>query len=180
MLPPNFFNTVLRASTNNVLSDLERAIDDGVHAAKRVCKNGMLVYGAGATEMELSIQIQKYADSRPGLDQYAIRAFGNALQFVPRILAENSGLDAGVLIASLGALHAEGIKSAGVNVNSLLKQEHLKDLDDKFGINVETDIFDIMTTKLNAFRLAIDAALTVLKVDQVIMSKPSGGPKMKK
>jgi T-complex protein 1 subunit theta len=118
---------VLRASTNNVLSDLERAIDDGVHAAKRVCKNGMLVYGAGATEMELSIQIQKYADSRPGLDQYAIRAFGNALQFVPRILAENSGLDAGVLIASLGALHAEGIKSAGVNVNRLLDEENLND-----------------------------------------------------
>jgi len=171
---------VLRASTNNVLSDLERAIDDGVHAAKRVCRNGMLVYGAGATEMELSMQIQKYADSRPGLDQYAIRAFGNALQFVPRTLAENSGLDAGVLIASLGALHAEGIKGAGVNVNRLLKEEHLKDLDDKLGIDVETDIFDIMTTKLNAFRLAIDAALTVLKVDQIIMSKPSGGPKMNK
>lgn len=171
---------VLRASTNNVLSDLERAIDDGVHAAKKVCRNGMLVYGAGATEMELSMQIQKYADSRPGLDQYAIRAFGNALQFVPRTLAENSGLDAGVLIARLGALHAEGIKSAGVNVSRLLKQGYLKDLDDKLGINSETDIFDVMTTKLNAFRLAIDAALTVLKVDQIIMSKPSGGPKMNK
>lgn len=171
---------VLRASTNNVLCDLERAIDDGVHAAKRVCKNGMLVYGAGATEMELSMQIQNYADTRPGLDQYAIRAFGNALQFVPRVLAENSGLDTSVLLAGLGVLHAEGVKSAGVNVAGLLKQGYLNKGDEKVGINVKTDILDVMTTKLNAFRLAIDAALTVLRVDQIIMSKPSGGPMIKK
>merc|ERR1712066_750487 len=106
-------------------------------------RNGRFVYGAGATEMELSIQIQKYADSRPGLDQYAIRAFGNALQFVPRVLAENSGLDAGVLIASLGALHAEGIKSAGVNVNRLLDEKNLNDMDNKLGISMETNIFDV-------------------------------------
>jgi len=53
-------------------------------------------------------------------------------------------------------------------------------VDVNVGIAVKTEILDIMSTKLNAFRLAIDAALTVLKVDQIIMSKPSGGPKMKK
>jgi hypothetical protein len=32
-----------------------------------------------------------------------------------------------------------------------------------------------LITKESAFRLAIDAALTVLKVDQIIMSKPARG-----
>ena len=94
---------VLRASTTNVLADLERAVDDGVHACKQVCRDGRLVPGAGATEMELAVQIKNFADSCPGLDQYAIRAFAKSLELVPKILAENAGLDASHVLAGLSA-----------------------------------------------------------------------------
>jgi len=110
---------LLRASTTNVLADLERAVDDGVHACKQVCKDGRLVPGAGATEMELALQIRNYADSCPGLDQYAIRAFAKALEFVPKTLAENAGLDASHVLAGLGAAHANGQASAGVDIEGI-------------------------------------------------------------
>ncbi len=62
---------MLRASTTNVLADLERAVDDGVHACRQICKAGRMVPGAGATELDLAVQIRKYADSWPGLAQSA-------------------------------------------------------------------------------------------------------------
>ncbi len=162
---------LLRASTTNVLADLERAVDDGVHACRQVCKDGRLVPGAGATEMELSVQIRKYADSCPGLDQYAIRAFSKSLEFVPKTLAENAGLDASHILAGLSAAHANGHASAGVDIEGGLDGTS----GNKTGILLENHVNDILSTKLSAFRLAIDAALTVLKVDQIIMSKPARG-----
>ncbi len=162
---------LLRASTTNVLADLERAVDDGVHACKQVCKDGRLVPGAGATEMELAVQIRTYADSCPGLDQYAIRAFSKSLEFVPKTLAENAGLDASHVLAGLSAAHANGQASAGVDIEGGLDGTS----GNKSGILTDNSIYDIMSTKMSAFRLAVDAALTVLKVDQIIMSKPARG-----
>jgi len=162
---------LLRASTTNVLADLERAVDDGVHACKQVCRDGRLVPGAGATEMELAVQIRNYADSCPGLDQYAIRAFAKALEFVPKTLAENAGLDASHVLAGLSAAHANGQADAGVDIEGGLDGSS----GNRSGILANNGVHDIMNTKLSAYRLAIDAALTVLKVDQIIMSKPARG-----
>lgn len=152
---------ILRASTSSVLQDLERAIDDGVHAFQQLCRDGRVVPGAGATEMALAQKIQHLADVAPGLDQYAIGAFGKALEVVPRTLAETAGMEAPKVIADLHAAHANGKNKAGVDLEALVVVE-------------ETPIVDLLNTKLSAFRLAVDAALTVLRVDQIIMSKQSG------
>jgi T-complex protein 1 subunit theta len=162
---------ILRASTTNVLMDLERAVDDGVHACKQLCKDGRLVPGAGAAEMELAVQIRNYADSCPGLDQYAIRAFAKTLEFAPKVLAENAGLDASHVLAGLSAAHANGHATAGVDIEGGLDGTS----DNSSGILMDNHVCDILATKLSAFRLAVDAALTVLKVDQIIMSKPARG-----
>jgi len=40
-------------------------------------------------------------------------------------------------------------------------------------------IYDHRHTKEWAIRLAAEAAITILKVDQIIVAKPAGGPKVK-
>ena len=151
---------VLRASTSSVLQDLERAVDDGVHAFEQLCRDGRVVPGAGATEMALSLKLHQLADVSPGLDQYAIRAFAKALEIIPRTLADTAGLDATQVVADLNAAHANGETMAGVNLEE--------------GTVDSTDIVDLLNTKASAFTLAVDAALTVLRVDQIIMSKQAG------
>ena len=42
----------------------------------------------------------------------------------------------------------------------------------------EAAILDSMEVKSWAIKLSIDAVLTILKVDQIIMAKPAGGPNM--
>jgi T-complex protein 1 subunit theta len=118
------------------------------------------VYGAGATEFTLAQRITTFADLSPGLDQYAIRAFGTALKIVPRMLADTAGMDANGILADLAAANDSqvGVDLQGERVHS-------------------TTVLDLYQTKLSAIQLAVDAALTVLRVDQIIMSKQSGGPK---
>jgi len=158
---------VLRASTDNMLNDLERAIDDGVNTIKAMCKDSRFVPGAGGTEIALAQALTKFADTCPGLDQYAIKSFATALEFMPRILAENAGHDPEKVLSNLYAAHAEGKATVGV------------DVENKDGTVAAADsgIMDLYATKQNALRLAADCAITVLRVDQLIMSKPAGGPK---
>lgn len=163
---------LLRASTSSTLNDLERAVEDGVRAVEMVCKDGRLVYGGGAVEMAMAVELTKEADKHPGLEQYSIRAFARALEVVPKTLAVNAGWDQTV-VADLQATHASN-PSVGGNICDIgvdIEQEGVKSMK-------EGQVVDLLGTKLSAMKLAVDAALTVLKIDQIIMSKPSGGPKM--
>lgn len=84
---------VLRGGTQNTLDDLERAIDDGVNVLKAVTRDTRLLAGAGAFEIELARLLHSVAESTPGINQYAINKFAEALEVIPRTLAENAGLD---------------------------------------------------------------------------------------
>lgn len=163
---------VLRASTMSVLNDLERAVDDGVQAIAAVGKDGQLVYGGGATEMALSVALQSVAEKTPGLEQYAMEAFAKSLQIVPRTLAENAGWDATKVVADLQAAHAstDGVCDVGIDIERDGGGDGTTSM-------LQAGVYDVLATKLSAIKLAIDAAVTILKIDQIIMSKPSGGPK---
>ena len=92
-------------------------LDDGVNTVKTICNDGRLVPGAGSTEIEMAKQIKAYGNTCPGLEQYAIKKFGEALEVVPKILAENSGQLATEVLSQLYAAHAKGDASVGVNVS---------------------------------------------------------------
>ena len=159
---------VLRASTSSVLADLERAVEDGVHAVQTACKDGRLVYGGGAAEMYASVQLATFADQHPGLEQYAIRAFSKSLECVSKTLATNAGWDALQVVADQRAAIASGASDTGVDIENSKGTTSMK----------EAQVYDLLACKISAFRLAVEAATTVLKVDQIIMSKQAGGPKM--
>jgi T-complex protein 1 subunit theta len=144
---------VLRGSTTSTLDDVERAIDDGVNTIKTLCRDGRMVAGAGATEIHLGKIIQDYAKTQPGLDQYAIERFGQALEVIPRTIADNAGLKAEEIIADLYSKTAESNRF-GVDV----RDGKVKDV-------IELGILDCWDTKSWAFKLCVDAVLTVLKVD---------------
>lgn len=158
---------VLRSSVVSVINDLERACDDGLACVQQLCKEPGFVPGAGATEIELAAQLRKLADETDSLDQYAIRKFGEAFEVVPRTLADNSGQDATLVMASLYEQHLDGkAPNVGVDIGGAGTCDA-----------AAAGITDVLSTKESAVRLAVDAALTVLRVDQIIMSKKAGAGK---
>lgn len=108
---------IVRGSTENYMDDIERAIDDGVNTFKGITRDGRFLPGAGATEIELASQLVTFADTLPGLEQYAAHRFATALEIFPKVLAENSGNHAPELLSKLYAAHKEGQKTYGFNIN---------------------------------------------------------------
>merc|ERR1739848_935403 len=106
-------------------------------------------------------QLQQFGATVPGLDQYAVLKFSEALEVVPRVLAENAGHNHVDAITALYTAHEKGEKSAGIDVDSPSMVCNAAD----------KGILDHCESKRWAMRFTIDAVLTVLKVDQIIMSK---------
>ena len=155
---------VLRAATQNMMDDVERAIDDGINTYKAMCKDARLTAGAGAPEIEIASRLAAAARKETGLAQYAIQKYATSLELVPRILAENSGADATDVVSQLYAGHAAGDQNVGVDIENGC----VADMSGK-------DVADLYTVKHWAMKLATDAVTTVLRVDQIIMSKQAHG-----
>lgn len=155
---------VLRGSTTSMLDDIERAIDDGVNTIKTLSKDGRLLPGGGATEISLAKKVQDFAKTQPGLDQYAIERFGQSLEIIPRTLSDNAGLKSEQIVAEMYSKTNES-NLFGLDV-----------ADGKVKDVLEAGIMDSWEVKSWALKLCTDSVLTILKVDQIIMSKPSGGP----
>ncbi|XP_017877168.1 T-complex protein 1 subunit theta [Ceratina calcarata] len=159
---------IVRGSTDNYMDDIERAIDDGVNTFKGITRDGRFVPGAGATEIELAAQLSVYADTLSGLEHYAVRKFATALEMFPKTLAENSGSYASELLSKLYAAHKEGKKNCGF------------DIEQKAGLidALDAQILDLFLMKQWGLKYAVGVACTILKIDQIIMAKRAGGPKM--
>ncbi|PIL33771.1 hypothetical protein GSI_04396 [Ganoderma sinense ZZ0214-1] len=163
---------VLRGATQNRLDDLERAVDDGVNVIKALIKDPRLVPGAGATELELAKRVEAYGNGLKGLAQHAVKRWAQALEVVPRTLAENAlgGAEGNEVVSKLYAKH-EGADGAiwGVDVEA--------EVDGTLEAT-KHQILDSLAAKQWAIKLATEAAVSVLAVDSIIMSKPAGGPKI--
>ena len=157
---------ILRGSTTSMLDDTERAVDNGVSTVKTLIRNPKCVAGAGATELYIGQQIQKFAKEQPGLDQYAVEKFGVAFEVVPRTLAENGGLKAEDVLADM---YAKTIESSAFGID--VSDGEVKNA-------IEASIFDAWETKSWALKLCFDVVITIMRVDQIIMAKPSGSPKL--
>lgn len=167
---------VLRGATPNMLAEVERSIVDAVNVVRCMCVKQELEFcpGGGAAELEVAAAIHKLGDSHTGLEQYAIHKVAEALEVVPKVLAKNSGLDADETLAALNAAHAKGNKFACVNVDAEGRSKQA------VADAVTKGIYDHLGSKIWALRLAMDAVLTVLRIQHIIVAKQAGGPRAPK
>ena len=159
---------ILRSNTQNVLDDVERAIEDALFSVRNLCKDNRVLAGAGASEIELARQLVSYGETTPGIAQHAIKKYGEAFEAIPRVLASNAGFDSTEVLAKLYWAHSEqgGQQiTAGVLVDTY---------DTPVG---KTGILDVLSAKRSAIHLATEAALTILRIDQIIEANPSAGPR---
>lgn len=156
---------VIRGATGNIMDDIERAIDDGVNCFKALTRDGRMLPGAGAVEMELAQRINSYGQTIPGLEQYAIKKYAEAFEIVPRTMAENAGVKATELISNLYAAHNGGEKNIGFDIEG----EGTATRD-----SAESDILDAFLVKYWGLKFSSNAACTVLSVDQITTQNGSG------
>jgi len=160
---------VIRGSTDNIMDDIERAIDDGVNSVKIVTRDQRCLPGACATEIELAKQLMQYGEQTAGMEQYAIKKFAEAFEVFPKVLAENTGLKANEVLAKMYNAH-QGPEDINYGLNLEADTPEVMDC-------MERRVLDPFLTKHWGIKFAVNAANTVLVVDQIIMAKQAGGPK---
>lgn len=164
---PKSVTIFVRASTEHVVNEGERAIVDGIGAVSSAIEEGEYVAGGGSIEMQLATELRKYATEIGGREQLAIQVFADALEVVPRTLAESAGMDAIDTLVDLRTRHkrADG-RDMGVDVYAS-KVADMK----RLGVIEPTKV------KKQAIASASEAAAMLLRIDDMISAK-SRGPAM--
>ena len=91
-------------------------MEDSIGDISAALKDGKVVGGAGAPEVEVAKQLRKFADSLSGREQLAVMKFADAMEIIPRTLAENAGIDPIDILTELKAAHDKGEKWSGIDV----------------------------------------------------------------
>ncbi len=144
-------------TTDHVVDELERGIEDAIDVVATTVSDGRTLPGGGAVEVELARRLRDYADSVSGREQLAVEAFADSLELIPRVLAENAGLDAIDLLVDLRAAHEAGDAHAGLNVFS-----------GEVVDTAEAGVVETAQAKEQALSSAAEAANLVLKIDDII------------
>merc|ERR1719474_463656 len=125
---PKACTILLRGASKDILNEVERNLQDAMHVARNILLKPVLVPGGGAVEMEVAHLLAEKSKSLKGVVQWPYRALANALEVIPRTLAQNCGANTIRTLTTLRAKHAEGDKSTW-GINGLTgKLEDMKEL----------------------------------------------------
>ncbi|OPY38571.1 MAG: Thermosome subunit alpha [Methanoregula sp. PtaU1.Bin051] len=165
---PKAITILVRGSSDYLLDELERAVNDGKRVVMDAIEDGTYVVGGGAVETELLMKIKDYAASVGGRVQLALEAYANAFEVIPRTLAENSGYNPIDKLVDLKNAHANGKKNAGLNV-------YTGDIVDMH----KEGVFEPLRSKRQSIQSATETAALLVRVDDMMITqnkKPAGTP----
>ncbi|MCA1812709.1 MAG: TCP-1/cpn60 chaperonin family protein [Halobacteriales archaeon] len=164
---PTSVSILIRGGTEHVIDEVERTLHDALGVTSTVVEDGgKVLAGGGAPEVEVALRLREWAPQVGGREQLAIEAFADALEVIPRTLAENAGLDAINILVDLREAHGKKQVTAGVNVFTG-KVEDMK----------KNQVLEPLKGKVQAIRGATEVATMILRIDDVIASKSSKGAK---
>src|SRR5208337_229784 len=162
---PKAVSIIIRGGSEHVIDELERGMHDALMVVSDVIKDTKIVAGGGAPETELSLQLRSYASTVGGRNQLAIEAFASALEIIPRSIAENAGLDPIDMIVAIRAAHEAGHRTFGLDVYEGKPVDMLK-----------AGVVEPLRVKTQAIMSAAEAAVMILRIDDVIASSKAAGP----
>ncbi|MCD6387298.1 MAG: TCP-1/cpn60 chaperonin family protein [Methanophagales archaeon] len=157
---PRSISIVVRGGEEHVVDEIERSLNDALKVASSILEDGKAVAGGGAVETELALRLKEFSTTLKGREQLAVEKFAEALEIIPRTLAENSGLDPIDKLVELKAAHEAGNKNAGLDV-------YTGEIVDMW----ERGVIEPLRTKKQAISSAVEAATMILRIDDVIASK---------
>ncbi|MHA2427415.1 MAG: thermosome subunit beta [Candidatus Hermodarchaeia archaeon] len=162
---PKTVSVLIRGGTERVVDEAERAFHDAVSVVRDAVEDGKVVPGGGAPEVEVASQLREYASTLKGREQIAVNKFADAMEIIPKTLAENAGHDPIDVIVALRAEHGSAKKTMGVDILTGKAKDMLK-----------AGVIEPLRVKTHAIRSAAEAASLILRIDDVIASKRSAGP----
>jgi T-complex protein 1 subunit delta len=160
-IPPQPFQTctvLLRASNAFVLDEAERSFHDALCVVRSLVKRKSTIVGGGSPEIEMSIQLAKYAQTLEGAESLCVKAFAEALEIIPYTLAENAGLHPMKTVTELRNMHAAGHIHTGINV----RRGNVTSL-------LEENVIQPLLVTSSSLNLATETVRMILKIDDILI-----------
>jgi T-complex protein 1 subunit gamma len=149
---------MLRGGSKDVLNEIERNLQDCMQVVRNVVFDPRMLPGGGATELAIATALSKSVDEVEGISRWPYAAIGNALEVIPRTLAQNCGANVVRLMADLRTKQsAVGGSSWGVNGTT----GEVADMH-KLGI------WEPYVVKTQTLKTAIESACLILRIDDVV------------
>jgi chaperonin GroEL (HSP60 family) len=164
---PHSVAILVRAGLERMVDEAERAMIDSLSVISDVIENNKIVAGGGAVEIEVAKELRKYATKVGGREQLAVEAFAEAVEVIPRTLAENAGLEPIDILVELRSKHdTQDGKNIGINVFT-----------GKLQNSIDNGVIEPLVVKEQAIKSAAESAAMILRIDDIITAKsPKGGP----
>ncbi|MGH0177818.1 UNVERIFIED_CONTAM: hypothetical protein FKN15_012618 [Acipenser sinensis] len=169
---------ILRGANDFMCDEMERSVHDALCVVRRVMEAKSIVVGGGAVEAALSIYLENFATTMArtlptfrfgSREQLAIAEFAHSLLVIPKTLAVNAAQDATDLVAKLRAFHNQ----AQINPESKhFKWIGLDLVNGKPRDNKQAGVFEPTLVKTKSIRFATEAAITILRIDDLIKIIP--------
>ncbi len=156
---PKAVTILIRGGTEHVVDEVKRALEDAIGDVISVIKSKKVVGGAGAVEIELAKELRKFANTLSGRMQIIVEHFANAMEVIPKTIAENSGLDPIDALTTLKAEHEKGNVWMGIDVETGKAIDTWKEL-----------IIEPLALKKQAIKSATEVATMILRIDDIIAS----------
>ena len=164
---PKSVTILLRGGTEHFVDEAKRAMTDAIGDVIAALRIGKVVAGAGAPETELAKELRKYAETLSGREQLAVQAFAQAMEVIPKTLAENAGLDPINIMTELKSAHDKGQKWAGVDAFS-----------GKIIDAWQAGVIEPLNIKTQAISSASEVTQMILRIDDVIAGGKQQMPQM--
>jgi thermosome len=165
---PKSVTIFVRGGTEHVVDEAERSITDVIGAVSSVIVHGKYVVGGGSIEIDIANGLRAYSSDVGGREQLAIQKFADALEAIPKTLAESAGMDAIDTLVNMRSKHkAKDGSIYGVDI-----------FNNNIGDMTKKGVFEPMQIKIQAINSASEAAEIILRIDDMISSrgKSRGGP----
>jgi T-complex protein 1 subunit epsilon len=162
---------LVRGGNKMIVEEAKRSLHDAMCVVRNLIKDNRIVYGGGSAEISCSLAVNKYADTVTGVDQYAIRAFADALDDIPMALAENAGFSPIQEVAAIKSRQVkENCPTIGLGLFSSDKPEiDLDEVKEDNSMDMKKlGVFETLIGKQQQLQLAAQVVKMILKIDDVI------------
>ena len=164
---PKAVSILVRGGSEHVVDEIDRNLDDAIGVVSLVIRDGKIVTGGGAAEIELALKLRKFAPRIGGREQMAIESFAQAIEVVPITLAENAGLDVIDTLMGLRKAHTQKGRNPHAGLDAYTGKV----------VNMRSrNVVEPLRVKTQALSSATDVATMILRIDDVIASKQPEAP----
>jgi T-complex protein 1 subunit alpha len=173
---------LLRGANEYMTDEIDRSLHDSLCVIKRTIESGSVVAGGGAVEVALNIYLENFASKLSSKEQIAISEFADALLIIPKVLSCNAVQDSAELVSKLRVLH-NAVQNANAENNEKFKDVEFSGLDlveGKIRNNLQAGVLEPMMSKLKSIAFATEAAMTIIRIDDMIRLAPEEEEQMQR